>query len=149
MKTTQTHTKFKEWLSVEDIHNDSKEWLLELAFLKDEYLFFEELMKSYTLQLIDLQDYSKNKKIIDTISNYKKENNNLIKLVQEHVNKLEILVDGINKPKEEEAYKKGHKSLKVLVKNFLKENKVLKLKLFNIIKKIKKTEKQKRLIDLE
>ncbi|ARV07122.1 hypothetical protein BTO04_10675 [Polaribacter sp. SA4-10] len=149
MKTTQTHTNFTEWLSVEDIHNDSKEWLLELAFLKDEYLFFEDLMKSYTLQLIDLQDYSKNKKIIDTISNYKKENDNLIKLVQEHENKLEILVDGINKPKEEEAYKKGHKGLKVLVKNFLKENKVLKLKLFNIIKKIKKTEKQKRLIDLE
>ena len=149
MKTTQTNTKFTEWLSVKDIHNDSKEWVLELEFLKDEYLFFEDLMKSYTLQLIELQDYSKNKKIIDTISNYRKENDNLVKLIQEHQNKLEILVDDINEPKEEEAYKKGHKSLKSLVKKFLKENKELKLQLFNIIKKIKKIEKQKRLIDLE
>ena len=149
MKTTQTHTGFTEWLSVEDIHNDSKEWILELEFLKDEYLFFEDLMRSYTLQLIELQDFSKNKKIIDTISNFRKENDNLIKLVQEHQNKLEILVDDIDQPKEEEAYKEAHKSLKSLVKKFLKDNKELKLQLFKIIKNIKKTEKQKSLIDLE
>ena len=29
MKATQTHTNFVKWLSAEDMHNDSKEWVLE------------------------------------------------------------------------------------------------------------------------
>ena len=149
MKATQIHTKFVKWLSADDMHTDSKEWILELEFLNDEYLFFEELMRSYTLQLIDLQDYSKNKKIIDAISSSREENENLKELIREHENKLEILIDGVDQPNEEAAYKKEHKSLIVLFKNHLKEHKELKLNLFDIIKKIKKKEKQKRLINLE
>ena len=149
MKATQTHTNFVEWLSAEDMHNDSKEWVLELEFLNDEYLFFEDLMRSYTLQLIDLQDYSKNKKIIEAIGNSRKENDNLKELIREHENKLEILIDGVDQPNEEEAYKNGHKSLLISFKNHLKEHKELKYSLFGIIKEIKKKEKQKRLINVE
>ena len=149
MKATQIHTNFVKWLSADDMHTDSKEWILELEFLNDEYLFFEELMRSYTLQLIDLQDYSKNKNIIDAISSSREENENLKELIREHENKLEILIDGVDQPNEEAAYKKEHKSLIVLFKNHLKEHKELKLNLFDIIKKIKKKEKQKRLINLE
>jgi hypothetical protein len=148
MKTTQINTDFVKWLSVENMHNDSREWILELDFLNDEYLFFEDLMRSYTLQLIGLQDFSKNKKIIDTISNSRKENDNLKKLIRAHENKLDIFADGIHRLKEK-AYKNEHKSLIVLFKNHLKEHRGLKFNLFNIIKKIKKTEKQKRLIDVE
>jgi hypothetical protein len=149
MKATQTHTNFVKWLSAEDMHNDSKEWVLELEFLNDEYLFFEDLMRSYTLQLIDLQDYSKNKKIIEAIGNSRKENDNLKELIREHENKLEILIDGVEQPNEEEAYKNGHKSLLISFKNHLKEHKELKYSLFGIIKEIKKKEKQKRLINVE
>ena len=131
------------------MHNDSKEWVLELEFLNDEYLFFEDLMRSYTLQLIDLQDYSKNKKIIEAIGNSRKENDNLKELIREHENKLEILIDGVDQPNEEEAYKNGHKSLLISFKNHLKEHKELKYSLFGIIKEIKKKEKQKRLINVE
>ena len=109
MKTAPVNTNFINWLTAEDLHNDSKEWLLELEFLNDEYLFFIDLIKWHTLQLIDFQDFSISKKVIETLSNSKKENDNLTKKVRAHENELEVLIDGINEPKQEEAYKKEHK----------------------------------------
>ncbi|KGL62507.1 hypothetical protein [Polaribacter sp. Hel1_85] len=149
MTTIQGNPKFLKWLSAEVMHNDSKEWLLELEFLKDEYLFFIDLINWNTLQLIDFQAYSKSKKIIETLSSSKKTNEELYKSIRNHENNLETLVDEINKPEEEHIYKKEHEALKVLFKNHLKKHRELKSNLFNILKKIKKTEKQKRLIDVE
>ncbi|QVY64450.1 hypothetical protein [Polaribacter sp. Q13] len=149
MKIKQVNTSFIEWLSAEEMHNDSKEWLLELEFLNDEYLFFEDLVKWNTLQLIDFQSYAKSKEIIEILSSSKKTNDDLIKLVKEHENNLQVLVDGIDEPKKEQGYKNKHKTLIVLFKNHLKEHRELKRNLYNILKKINKTEKQKRIIDVE
>ena len=149
MKTIQGNPKFIKWLTVADMHNDSKEWLLELAFLKDEYLFFVDLVNWNTLQLIDAQAYYKSKRIIDTLSRSKKTNEKLYKLVRNHENNLEVLVNEIDHPEKEEAYKEEHKTLLISFKNHLKEHRELKADLFDILKKIKKNEKQKRLIDIE
>ena len=143
MKTIQVNTNFIEWLSAEEMHNDSKEWLLELEFLNDEYLFFEDLIKWNTLELIDFQAFSKSKEIVETFSSAKNTNDRLIELVKKHENSLDVLVDDVDEPKKEEAYKKEHKILLVLFKNHLREHRALKSNLFNILKKIKKTEKQK------
>jgi hypothetical protein len=149
MKIKQVNTNFIEWLSAEEMHNDSKEWLLELEFLNDEYLFFDDLVKWNTLQLIDFQSYSKSKEIIDVLSSTKSTNDKLIELVKKHENNLQVLVDGIEKPNEEKVFKEKHKTLIVLIKNHLTEHRELKQTLFNVLKKIKKTEKQKRIIDVE
>lgn len=149
MKTTPVNTNYIEWLSAEEIHNNSKEWLLELEFLNDEYLFFEDLIKWNTLQLIDFQSYSKSKEIVENFSTSRNTNNTLISLIKKHENNLEILVDGIDELNKETAYKKEHKTLLISVKNHLKEHRILKLRLFDILKKIKKSEKQKRIIDIE
>ncbi|PQJ68831.1 MULTISPECIES: hypothetical protein [Polaribacter] len=149
MKIAQVNTSFIKWLSAEEMHNDSKEWLIDLEFLNDEYLFFEDLIKWNTLQLIDFQAYSKSKEFIEILSNSKKTNDKLIELVKKHKNGLEVLVDVKDEPKKEEAYKTEHKTVLVLFKNHLKEHRALKLNLFEILKKIKKTEKGKRIIDVE
>ena len=149
MKTIQGNPKFIKWLTATDMHNDSKEWLLELEFLKDEYLFFVDLINWNTLQLIDVQAYYKSKRIIDTLSRSKKTNEELYKLVRKHENNLEVLVLEIEHPEKEEAYKEEHKALLMSFKNHLKEHRELKADLFDILKKIKKNEKQKRLIDIE
>ncbi|MGJ8744286.1 hypothetical protein [Polaribacter sp.] len=149
MKTTYVNTNFVNGLSVEDLHNDSKEWLLELEFLNDEYLFFEDLIKWNTLQLIDFQSYAKSKDIIEILSSTKKTNDQLIKLVKKHEKDLEVLVDEIKKPTVELAYKKEHKTLVVMFKNHLKEHRLLKIHLYDIFKKIKKIEKQKRILAIE
>ena len=45
METTQTQVRYVEWLSPEEMHKASQSWLSELQFIKDEHLFFEDLIK--------------------------------------------------------------------------------------------------------
>ncbi|NRD24639.1 hypothetical protein HNV10_15400 [Winogradskyella litoriviva] len=147
METIQTHARYVEWLSADEMHNHSKEWLSQLEFIRDEHLFFEDLIKSNTLQLINPEKFAHNKEIIDAINRSQKHNNLLIEAIQTHENELKILVDGINQPKEEEAYKKEHRGLIVKISEFLKYYRTLKVQLFDIVKAIKKEEKIRLLID--
>lgn len=147
MKTIQTHARYVEWLSPEEMHKGSKEWLSELEFVKDEHLFFEDLIKSFTLQLIKPEKFAHNKEIIDAINKSQKRNNLLIEAVTLHESALHIMVDGIDQLNEEEAYKKEHRGLIIKINEFLKHYRSLKMQLFDIVKKIKKEEKTKLLID--
>ena len=147
METIQTQANYVEWLSASQMHEASKEWLSELRFIKDEHLFFEDLIKSFTLQLISPEKFSHNKEIIDAINRSQKKNNFFIEAVKVHESKLEIMVDGVNQLKEEEAYKKEHRDLIIKISEFKKNYRILKTQLFDILKTIKKEEKQRRLID--
>lgn len=145
MNTFQHNLKYIEWQSAEDIHNTSKQWLSELEFIKDEHLFFSDLITTFTLQLINPEHFAKNKALINKISRSIKRNNQLIDEVKTHENDLKILVDGINQIEKEKAYIKRHKSLLTEIGTFLENYKSLKFRLFNLIKTIKKEEK--RIID--
>lgn len=147
MKTTQTYARFVEWLSADDMHTDTKEWLSQLQFIKDEHSFFEDLVTSNTLQLIKPEKFVHNKEIIDAINRSQKQNRLLIDDVRVHKNKLQIMVDGIDQPKEEEAYKNDHRLLVTKINTFLKYYTALKLQLFDIVKNIKKEEKDIILLD--
>ena len=147
METTQTQARYVEWLSAGQMHQASKDWLSELRFIKDEHLFFEDLIKSFTLQLINPEKFSHNKEIIDALNRSQKKNNFFIEAVKVHKNELQIMVDGIDQSKEEAAYKKEHRGLIVEINAFQENYRILKTQLFDIIKSIKKEEKQRRLID--
>jgi len=145
--TTKTHTHYVEWLSADQMHEASKEWLSELRFIRDEHHFFEDLITAFTSQLIESGKFSDNKEIIDAINRSSKRNNLLIEAIKTHENELQIMVDKINQLEKEKAYTKEHSSLIIIIADFLKEYKSLKLQLFDIIKTIKKEEKQRHLID--
>lgn len=147
MKTTQTQSKYVEWLSAEQMHQDSKEWLSELLFIKDEHLFFEDLINSFTLQLIEPEKFSNNKEIIDALNRSQKKNNLLIEAIKVHENELQIMLDGINQTKDEAAYRKSHKGLIMELSEFDKYYKSLKAQIFEIIKNIKKEDKRNHLLD--
>ena len=147
MKSTYSNTKYVEWLSAEIMHKNSIEWLSSLEFMKDEQMFFDDLIRSYTLQLIDSKYFKESKIIIDTLSKLHKKTNLFIKYAKNHKNDLKIMVDGINQPKEENKYKNEHSRLSIEISDFVKEYRVLKTELFSLIKNIKKEEKQKHLID--
>ena len=138
MKNTEKHSRYVEWLNADEMHNKSKEWLSKLRFIKDEHLFFEDLIKSYTLDLLMPQNYFDSKEGIDRISKSKKHNKILIETIEVHKNKLLIMVDGIDQPEEEEAYKKEHLKLIIEISEFEKKYRKLKIELFDIIKTIKK-----------
>ncbi|NEV94961.1 hypothetical protein G3567_12510 [Psychroflexus sp. YR1-1] len=145
MKTSQL--KYVEWLDAEEMHEASKEWLSELNFIKDEHVFFEDLVTKFTPQLIAYGKFSSNKEIIDAINRSQKQNNTLIEAVKIHENELQIMVDGIDQLEEEKAYTKEHSDLIVAITEFLKEYKSLKTQLFDIIKNIKKEDKNRHLLD--
>lgn len=146
MITTKTQVKYLEWLSADEMYEESKKWLSELSFIKDEHLFFEDIIKTYTLQLINDKEFSETKEIVDVLNKSQKRNNLLIESVKTHKNDIKILLDGIDQPKEEENFKKEHKDLIILVSDFFKDYKAIKTHLFRMIKKIMKSEKL-RLID--
>lgn len=147
MKTKHTNLRYVEWLSAEEMHEASKNWLSELNFIKDEHLFFENLVTQFTPQLIALDNFSNNKEIIDAINRSQKQNHTLIEAIKIHENELQIMVDGINQLEEEKAYTKEHSDLIIAMTDFLKEYKSLKTQLFEIIKNIKKDDKNRHLLD--
>ncbi|WP_299157823.1 hypothetical protein [uncultured Tenacibaculum sp.] len=143
MKTILTQLKFVKWLSAEDMHATSKNWLLELKFIRDEQHFFEDLIRKYIFQLIAPDQFKASAKIVDSLAALNKENEKLINLIQKHENDLKIMVDGKDQLIEEEIYKVEHKRLIEIVDEFLKEYKNLKQSVFSTIKTIVKKEKKK------
>ena len=146
MKTTKTDIKYVEWLSAEVMHKNSIEWLSELRFINNELLFFDDLIKSYTLQLIDTKHFDESKKVVDKLETSHKKTNYLIKIIQVHQNDLKIMVDGLDEPKEEEEYKNEHRKFIIMNNEFLKTYRILKTEIFDLIKSILKEQKQKRLL---
>lgn len=146
MKTKQVKVKYSAWLSTETMHNGSQKWMSELNFAKDEQLFFNDLVKSYTLQLIDSKHFSVSEKIIKRLRDLQKETNTLINTVIDHEKGLEIMVDGVNQLEEENAYKDEHAKLIIVLSKFSEKYKVLKSQLFSLVKGVIKEGKQKRLL---
>jgi hypothetical protein len=129
------------------MHEASKEWLSELNFIKDEHLFFEDLVTQFTSQLLAFDNFSNNKEIVDAINRSQKRNNTLIEAIKIHENELQVMVDGIDQLEEEKAYTKEHSDLIIATTDFLKEYRTLKTQLFDIIKNIKKEDKNRHLLD--
>lgn len=145
MKITQT--RYAKWLSAEDMNINSKEWLSELNFIKDEHLFFQDLINSLALELAEENSKDNYIEIIDILNTSQKQNQTLIKAVNDHQNELEVMLDGIDQIKEEKMYVKVHATLIATIAEFLKEYKLLKTQLFDIIKTITKDGKQRDLMD--
>jgi hypothetical protein len=146
MKTKSNRPKYVAWLSAETMHNASKKWLSELEFAKDEQLFFDDLVKSYTLQLIDSKHFNESKKVVNELGKLQKKTDRLIETVKEHERGLEIMVDGIDQIELENAYKDEHGKLIITMADFLESYKTLKTKLFVLVKSVLKSNKQKRLL---
>jgi len=146
MKAISTSPKYVEWLNAELMHEDSTRWLSELRFIKDEEHFFEDLVKLFTLQLIDSNNFEKSKEIVSQIKALRVKNSELIDKIVIHEHDLKIMVDGIDQLKEEAIYKEKHRDLLIAVKKYFKEYRKLKSQVFKTIKGVMKIEKQKRLL---
>ncbi|RSK40416.1 hypothetical protein [Mangrovimonas spongiae] len=146
MNATHTHVKYVEWLSPEEIHKNTNEWLSELKFVQEEQQFFKNLIKDYTLQLTASKYFNESKDLVTKLDTMCDETTNLITLVHTHSNKLEIIVDKVDQLKEEERYKDEHRQLIIKVHDFLRKNKELKSRLFELVKRVIKEQNQKRLL---
>ena len=147
MKTIHTNAVHTKWLNAEDMHEASKKWLSELEFCKEEQIFFEDLITSFTLQILDNENFEAGRSLIGELSETVKQTQILINAVKAHESGLSIMVDGVDQIKEETDYKKEHRNLMELINEFQKRYHTVKTKLFSVIKTIMKEGKQKRLIN--
>lgn len=146
MKTTQEIYKYIDSHTTEKMHLESKNVLLELNFIKDEQRFFEELIETYSFQLIVNEKFSQNRKLIEVLNIVQKKNEKLIENLTEHENKLEILLHKNNQTINEIKYMLWHKNILKDVEEHLTKYKEIKLLIFDMIKGIMKKEKQKHLL---
>ncbi len=147
MKVKERTHRYIEWISPDDMHSETIQWISELKFVKVEQLFLNNLVKHYTIQLADEKNYAKSKEIVGAILDAENEVKILMKKIQAHENQLEIMVDDIDQPKMERAYKETHKELMLEMQRYLKRYRGLKKQLFSLISKVIKKGKQQRLLN--
>lgn len=147
MKTIVPNLKFVESKNADELHVESLNWISELKFIKDEQYFLDDLLKSYTLQLIKEPKFDESNKVIAKLSTIRKEGEELLKKMINHENELLILVDGIDQIKEEKKYRFLHSKYLLEVTNYFNDYKEVKKEIYSIIKQIMKEEKQRRLLN--
>ncbi|MGB5238984.1 MAG: hypothetical protein WBM43_13070 [Flavobacteriaceae bacterium] len=147
MKVKEKTHRYIEWISPEDMHTETVQWLSELNFVRDEQDFLNRLVKHYTIQLADARRLDKSRAIVGAILEAEKEVKVLMKKIQAHENQLNIMVDDIDQPAMERAYKETHKELMILMQRYLEEYRELKKQLFELVSKVIKKEKQQRLLN--
>ncbi|MEX0290977.1 MAG: hypothetical protein AB3N14_17875 [Flavobacteriaceae bacterium] len=139
--------RYIEWLSAEEMHESSILWFSTLKFIRDEQLFLNNLVKSYTLQLVDSKIFEESKRTIAALQSLERDLVSLFKKVQAHENQLEIMTDDIDQLKMERAYIETHKELQLSMHEYEKRYREIKEKLFGLISGILKKSKQKRLLN--
>jgi|SRR5690606_9775167 len=144
MKTKGEKYGYIEWLSAEEMHEASMQWMSELKFVRDEQLFLNDLIKLNTLNLIDDTIFDESKSIIDAISLSEKEVVQLLKKVQSHENLLEIMVNDVDELEMESAYLETHWRLVSEIQKYISDYRKIKTKLFDLISSLLK--KNKRLL---
>ncbi len=147
MNTKERKINYVEWLSPEEMHDMSIQWFSELMFIMDEQLFLNNLIKSYTIQLTDKGVFEKSKELVAELLKAEKEVVNLLKKVQLHSNQLEIMVDDVDQLKMEKAYKGTHNDLLMAVNEYGTRYRNIKERLFKLVSKVMKLDKQKRLLN--
>lgn len=147
MKTRQKEQQYIEWLSGEEMHEQSTRWMSELKFVRDEQLFLNKLIKSYTLALLTPTLFNKSKKLIAELSKAEKEVVYLMKKIQSHENLLEIMINNVDELKMEKAYLETHWALSAKIEDYQINYRALKSSLFRIITQLMMKNKQKRLLN--
>ncbi len=139
--------RYIEWISPEEMHKTTLSWISELKFVRDEQLFLNSLVKSYTNELIEHNIYDKSKELVVGILDAENELKGLLKEVQVHENQLVIMIDDVDQPKMEKAYRDSHLELVNRMATYLESYRTLEKQLFDLLSKIIKKEKQNRLLN--
>ena len=146
MEINKSNIKYIEWRSTEDLHEDIHNSISELRFIKDEQMFLEDLIKGHTLQLISGTNYEESKEVILMLSKHSKKLQPLLTRLKKHSNNLQVLLDEEDVPNEMEDYKEVHYKLMFDVINYYSKFKKIKQKIFLLIKKLMKQDRQKLLL---
>lgn len=131
-----------EWKTAEEMHFSSLQWISELEYIRDEHRFFEDMLKEYTLPIIESHRFDEVKGLTIELSDSEKQLDTLLKKTKEHRNGLEILVDGKDQPEEEKKYREDHRALKKEISIYTRDYRIFKKKIFEIFSSTLKQQKK-------
>jgi hypothetical protein len=121
------------------------QWINELEFIKDEQIFLEHLLGSHFLELSTPELYEPTKKLIKNLKNIENKGNELKVTIKIHKKHIASLIESTGDTQKSES-KKEHKIIKGEFENYILNFKEVKKEIFDVIKEIMKTNKQKFLI---
>lgn len=147
METKSNKRKFREWFSADELHEESKKWSSELKFARDEQKFLNQMVKDYTLDIIDSDMFKSVQPVVESLNKLETDLVDLFKKIQLHENQLQIMVDEVNQEKMEEAYLDTHNDLGKEMEDYFVKYRDSKTKIFNIVSNVIKRKKQKRLLN--
>lgn len=143
MKTNKKEYSYAEWFSAEEMHEHTKKWFSELAFIKDEQQFLNHLIQSFAIKPVDKKEFGQINDFKNAIAENRRMLNPIFKQVQKHMNQLEIMMDDVNQIEMEQAYQKTHKKLYRKMNDYLLNYRTIKERGFVKLSSILKTAKQK------
>lgn len=146
MKNKEVKFRYIEWKTPDEMHFSSLQWQSELKFFKDEHRFFEDMLKEYTMPILESHLFSRIKELIGKLTDSRNSLNNMLQEVNDHANRLQRLVENIDEPKEGKLYRQEHKKILLEVNSYAKKYKQLKKDIFEAVSQALKQQKQKRLL---
>lgn len=138
----------KDWQnrvkSVEELHNDSKEWISEIKFIRDEIRFLEHLLRENYIDCLSAGLYKKIETLVDKMSFERVAGETLEIVIKEQEVILSDLIknDSVSSNKN---YLENHRKLEFEMDYFSKKYKRIKKEIFEIIEKVMKQKDQKKL----
>ncbi|GLU45321.1 hypothetical protein [Allomuricauda sp. NBRC 101325] len=147
MKTKPRKRTFREWFSVEELQQESKKWMSELQFAQDEQRFLNQMIKDYTLDIIDSEMFNRVQPVVDGLNRLENHLQELMDSVRVHENQLSTLIEEKITDKFESSYLESHNDLAMLLDDYFEKYKDYKTQMFEIISQVMKHKKQKRLLN--
>ncbi len=146
MKNKTPKFRYIEWKTPDEMHFSSLQWQSEIGFIQDEHRFFEDMLREYTMPIIESHLFSRIKELIERLTDSRSQLTHLQEQVNEHSNRLQRLVENVDEPKEGRQYRQEHKRILQAVNEYTKEYKQLKKEIFEAVTHALKQQKQKRLL---
>lgn len=146
MENQSEFHKYIAWKTPEEMHFSCLQWISYLDFIRDEHRFFEEILKEYTLPVIESQRFDRVRELVNELSVSEREEKELTAKLISHRNRLKIMIDEKDELKEEQNYTTEHGNLKMEVSRYTENFRVLKREIFEIISTAMKKQKEKRLL---
>lgn len=127
------------------LHTITQRWVADLTFLNDENYFLQDLINLHFIDLCNYEMLPATRKLNARIASSIKKNNLLLFQLQTHEKQLATLFESEHF-KGEVDFRNAHKMLAKSFDLHVESNKLLKNRVFNVIKDIMKQQKRKRLL---
>lgn len=140
---------FKDWQnrdkSVEELHEDSKQWLSEIRFIHDEIRFLEHLLRENYIDCLAKGLYKKIKILVDKLSIERVEGKTLEIIIKEQEVILSKLIDN-DSVTSNKNYLENHRKLEFEMNSFTHKYKRIKKQIFEIVENVMKSKDRKKLV---